>query len=122
MDFLPKNPVFDDTLYTEQMDGVLSDISRTCRAVLKAPQRKFERERFVNAIYEAYDLIGGVPRLALWADKNETEFYRIMAKTIPQASMLDIVGKIKHQILPALPPSALDGDYTDVTPENPDGN
>lgn len=63
---------------------------------------------------EAFELIGGVPRLALWADKNPTEFYKICAKTIPQSNLLDIVGKVQHTILPALPPSPLDEDHSVV--------
>lgn len=60
--------------------------------------------------------MGGVRRLTLWADRNLTEFYKLYAKTIPQAQLLDIQQKLSMQILPALPPSPLDGDYTDITP------
>src|SRR5688572_14182839 len=121
MESLPSEPNFDDELYSAQMDSVLSDVARTCKTVVQAPRRKFERDKFLNAMNEAFELIGGVPRLALWADRNETEFYRLYAKTIPQASLLDIQGKMQMQILPALAPSALDQDVIDVTPEKKDG-
>jgi hypothetical protein len=121
MESLPSEPNFDDELYSAQMDSVLSDVARTCKTVVQAPRRKFERDKFLNAMNEAFELIGGVPRLALWADRNETEFYRLYAKTIPQASLLDIQGKMQMQILPALAPSALDQDIIDVTPEKKDG-
>lgn len=123
MDFLPIKPIFDESLYSEQMDEVLSDISRKCRAVTQAPRRKFEREKFLSALDEAFELIGGVPRLALWADQNPTEFFRLYGKTIPQANLLDIQGKMSMQILPALPRSPLDGeDIIDITPEKKDGS
>lgn len=32
----------------------------------------------------AFDIIGGVPRLALWADKNPDKFYPLVARMIPQ--------------------------------------
>lgn len=116
MDNLPSVPDFDADMYSAQMDSVLSDLARTCKTVVQAPRKKFDRDKFVSAMAEAFELIGGVPRLAIWADANQTEFYRLYSKTIPQASLLDIQGKMQMQILPALPPSALD-EYIDVTPE-----
>lgn len=117
MDFLPKEQVWDPELYSEQMGGVLSDLAKKANGVLVAPRRKFERQRFLDAMAEAFEVIGGVPRLAIWADQNPTEFYKLMGKTIPQANLLDIQGKMQMQILPALPPSELDGEPIDITPE-----
>lgn len=34
------------------------------------------------AFQSAFELIGGVPRLAVWADKNPTQFYSIYARLI----------------------------------------
>lgn len=114
MDFLPAKPNFDEILYSEQMDTVLSDLAKQCKLVAQAPRKKFDREKFLSAIDEAFELIGGVPRFAHWADNNPTEFYKLCGKTIPQAAMLDVMGKLTHQILPALPPSPLDGEWTDA--------
>jgi hypothetical protein len=114
MEFLPTKPVFDQELYSEQMHTVLSDVARSCNTIISPPRKKFDREKFLAAIGEAFDLIGGVPRFAIWADQNQTEFYKICAKTIPQAQMLDIMGKLQHIIRPALPPSPLDGDFSDA--------
>lgn len=116
MDYLPAKPVFDDILYTEQMDEVLSEQARKARAIMVPPRRKFDRQKFLDAMDEAYEQIGGVRRFSMWADQNPTEFYRLFSKTIPQAQLLELTGKMQMQILPALPPSPLDGDYTDVTP------
>lgn len=117
MDFLPKEPVFDDSLYSEQMHDALSDEAKKARSMMKAPRAKFDRLRFLDAMQEAYEQLGGVNRLTLWADRNYTEFVRLFSKTIPQTQLLDIQGKMQMQILPALPPSPLDGDYIDATPE-----
>ena len=43
----------------------------------------FSRKDVVNAFQSAFDLIGGVPRLALWADVNQTDFYKMYSKLIP---------------------------------------
>lgn len=120
MDFLPKDPTFDSDLYSEQMASVLSDVATKANLVMAAPRRKFERERFLSAMSEAFEAIGGVTRFAMWADANPTEFYKLMGKTIPQANLLDIQGKMQMQILPALPPSALDDEPIDITPEKRD--
>lgn len=117
MDFLPKEPIFDDSLYSEQMHDALSATAKLARSIQNPPRRKFDRQIFLDAMAEAFEQIGGVRRLTLWADKNETEFFRLLKSTIPQAQLLDIQGKMQMQILPALPPSPLDGDYIDATPE-----
>lgn len=117
MDFLPKEPIWDVEMYSEQMDGVLSDAAKNAKRVLVAPRRPFDRQRFLDAMAEAFECIGGVTRLAMWADANPTEFYKLMGKTIPQASLLDIQAKMSMQILPAMPPSPLDEEPIDVTPE-----
>lgn len=36
-----------------------------------------------KAFQQAFDMIGGVPRLALWADKNPTKFYTLYSKLVP---------------------------------------
>lgn len=47
----------------------------------------FSRKDVVQSFQSAFELIGGVPRLALWADKNTTEFYKLYSRLLPsQAS------------------------------------
>ena len=66
------------------------------------------RAAVVNAFVNAFELIGGVPRLALWAHSHPTDFYKLYSRLLPsQASSAlgestDIV--IKH----VLPRSELD--------------
>ncbi len=43
----------------------------------------FSRKDVVNAFQSAFDLIGGVPRLALWANEHQTDFYKMYSKLIP---------------------------------------
>lgn len=40
-------------------------------------------KRAAAAFQQAFDLIGGVPRLALWADQNPDKFYSLYSKLIP---------------------------------------
>lgn len=37
-----------------------------------------------KAFQSAFELIGGIPRLAMWADKNPTQFYQIYARFLEQ--------------------------------------
>lgn len=116
MDFLPKNPEFIDSLYSEQMHDALSDTAKLARSIQNPPRRKFDRMLFLDSMVEAFEQIGGVRRLTLWADKNPTEFYRLLKATIPQTQLLDIQAKMQMQILPALAPSPLDEGYEDAIP------
>jgi len=49
-------------------------------------------------------MIGGVPRFALWADANPTEFYRLYGKLLPQSSMQILDGKAEMVVRHVLPP------------------
>lgn len=52
---------------------------------LRVPRsRDVKRAQVVNAFLDAFQLIGGTPRLALWADENPTEFYRLYSKLMPK--------------------------------------
>ena len=47
----------------------------------------FTRKDVVNAFQSAFELIGGIPRLALWGNENETDFYKLYSRLLPsQAS------------------------------------
>ncbi len=91
-----------------QMGEVFSELAAKSANITRLPKRAFDRQRVLQALDECYELIGGVPRMAMWAHANPTEFYKLWGKTIPQTNMLDVMGKLEHHILPALPPSALD--------------
>lgn len=73
-----------------------------------------KKEKVGEAFQDAFELVGGVPRLALYADENYGDFLRHYAKMIPRENEMKHSGEIF--IRPALPPSPLD-DPIDVTPE-----
>ena len=41
-----------------------------------------------KAFQQAFEMIGGVPRLALWADQNPTKFYTLYSKLVPATAEL----------------------------------
>lgn len=75
----------------------------------------FSRKEVVAAFQSAFELIGGVPRLALWAHNNEGDFYRIYGKLLPSQSqqLLHNDGTIK--VFHAIAPTILDGAEYEVT-------
>ena len=63
-------------------------------------------KKATDAFQTAFDLIGGIPRLALWADKNPTAFYGLFSKLIPSTVKGDIHHKIEV-IAPWMNPNRL---------------
>jgi hypothetical protein len=45
--------------------------------------------RAARAFQQAFELIGGVPRLALWADQNPSKFYTLFSKMIPATALIE---------------------------------
>lgn len=74
--------------------------------VPKSPH--FSRKEVVNAFHQAFDLIGGIPRLALWANANETDFYRLYARLLPSQNSSALGEQAVLRIEIAIPPSPLD--------------
>lgn len=46
----------------------------------------FSRLKVVESVQNAFELIGGTPRLAIWADENPTDFYRMYSKLLPSTN------------------------------------
>lgn len=121
MDIIPTDPNLKQFTSDEefgQMGEVFKELADTGKSLTRLPQRQFSRRRVLEAIDEAFQLIGGVPRLAMWAHLNPTEFYKLWGKTIPAASQLEVMGNLTHIIRPALPRSPLDGEYEDAEASN----
>jgi len=117
MDIIPTDPTLKQFVSDEkfgQMGEVFKELADSGKSLTRLPRREFSRRRVLEAIDEAFELIGGVPRLAMWGHVNPTEFYKIWAKTIPAASQMEVMGKIQHVIRPALPRSPLDGEVEDA--------
>lgn len=45
--------------------------------------KELRRQRVVNAFQDAFELIGGVPRLAHWADSHPSDFFKLYARLLP---------------------------------------
>lgn len=67
----------------------------------------FNRQDVVNAFANAFTMMGGVQRLALWAHANPDKFYPLYAKLMPSTA-INFGDNAQVQIVHALPPTHLD--------------
>ena len=68
----------------------------------------FTRKDVVNAFQSAFDLIGGVPRLALWANANETDFFKLYSRLLPSQASSALGESNVLRIEMAIKPGPLD--------------
>lgn len=47
----------------------------------------FTRQQVVNSFARAFEMIGGVQRLALWANQNPDKFYPLYSRLLPSAAI-----------------------------------
>ena len=91
-----------------------SEVAQECQELTKLAEsgngvsrisvpRELKRQKVVNAFQDAFELIGGVPRLAHWADQSPSAFYKLYARLLPTTAQqqLEHSGEIivKH-VLP----------------------
>lgn len=73
-----------------------------------------DRQFVADALNTAFDLTGGIPRLAMFAHENYGEFIKIYARLLPEAEKKDS-GPAVVQVFHNVPASALDiGDVVDM--------
>lgn len=93
-------------------DPEVQEAVRSKIAHFKRSGKKIDKEGYLQDIEGAYHAIGGFARLAHTANEDPKWFYtRFGERLLP-----DIKGEmdVNINILPALPRSPLDGEYTDV--------
>ena len=90
----------------------------TLTALAEQPNLKFlkifprrgtlSRAAVVEAFHDAFQQIGGVSRLSLWADAHPDEFFKLYARLLPPSSHPDMDGAREFIVRHILPPTALD--------------
>jgi len=94
----------------DAMNQTLTQLAEGNSKVTRITKREFAKQKVMDAFHDAFDLIGGVPRLAYWAHQNPTEFFKLYGKMLPAGASIDVNhdGEIRFKMV--LPPSKLDGD------------
>lgn len=70
--------------------------------------RELKRQRVVSAFQDAFELIGGVPRLAHWADTHPTDFFKLYARLLPAEASKKVTHDGGFTIKHVLPRGPLD--------------
>lgn len=98
---------------------LMSLLSRDMLGDALPPQLRTNKA--ARAFEQAFELIGGVPRLALWADRNPSKFYAMFSKMIPSTVQGNINKDIKVTIAWASDQrlSYQHADVVDATPSTP---
>jgi len=71
-------------------------------------RQDFSRKEVVKAFQRAFDLIGGIPRLALWAHENPTEFFKLYARLLPSQASPALGEANEMTVIHVIPKSSLD--------------
>jgi len=98
-----------ELIVREPWEETLRELSARPGKTLRVPRDPdLKRKQVVNAFQDAFALIGGTPRLAIWADENPGEFYKLYSKLMPK----QIEQENKHEgglkIMHVLPRGKLD--------------
>lgn len=76
---------------------------------LRSPnvQRIWSRKAIEQAFLETFELVGGIPRLALWANNEDNygEFLKLMMKMAPKEQQQELASVIEYRS--NIPPSPL---------------
>jgi len=76
---------------------------------IRVPRNQhFTRKDVVHAFQSAFELIGGVPRLAMWANQNETEFFKLYSRLLPSQASSALGESNVMRIEMAIKPGPLD--------------
>lgn len=93
----------------QALETQLNDIAHAPKKVLKFNRAsKVTRQDVVNAFTNAFQMIGGVDRLAVWADANPGEFFKIFGKLLPPSNTDLLDGNREFVVRHILPPPVMD--------------
>jgi hypothetical protein len=99
-----------DLISPEMREGLELALKSKKSLVTYSPsKKKADRDKIVQAMEETFELIGGVPRLALWANENPGKFYALWSRNASKEQNKTVTNNIRL-IRPSIPPSPLDGD------------
>lgn len=114
IDELPRTVIYDDD---EQVFKIERDTSKTLAKMAAAHKKQlaiprtsaFSRQDVIDAFQDSFELIGGVPRLAIWAHDNPDKFYQLYAKLLPSSAQKKVTHDGRVVVEHALAPGPLDG-------------
>ena len=96
-----------------------SEVAQDCKSLSELAQsgngvsritvpREVKRQRVVSAFHDAFELIGGVPRLAHWADGHPTDFFKLYARLLPAEAGQHVTHDGEIKVIHSIPRGPLD--------------
>ena len=95
-------------IVTSDWELTLSQLAQPETTVRIPRTKEFKRQQVISAFANAFELIGGVPRLALWAHSNPTEFFKLYGKLLPTNDSAALGEQSQLVVRHVLPRSPLD--------------
>ncbi len=105
----------DETPYSETAEKCqeLTQLASSGNGVSRiSVPRELKRQRVVNAFQDAFELIGGVPRLAHWADDHPSAFFKLYARLLPTTAQQQLEHSGEIVVKHVLPRGPLDNPET----------
>ena len=105
----------DETPYSEPAEKCqeLTQLASSGNGVSRiSVPRELKRQRVVNAFQDAFELIGGVPRLAHWADDHPSAFFKLYARLLPTTAQQQLEHSGEIVVKHVLPRGPLDNPET----------
>jgi hypothetical protein len=97
-------------VYEAEMHQTLSALSESTKNLRIPASGELSRKRVVQAFLDAFECIGGLPRLAVWANENPSEFYKLYARLLPSQASQALGEENVMRVIHVLPRGPLDGD------------
>lgn len=115
------NPTMDeDQLPVPSADTSFLDFQRGYEIQTRRKRGVLKRQVIAQAYQDAFELIGGVPRLALYAHNDPEGFYKLHARLIPTEQKQEFDGRIT--IVGMIAPTSLDKDFIEGTVDGGDNS
>ena len=113
-------------LNVENLPATRTDLQQPTRDLAKLPMISAEQYqhvgRFAGAlVLSTFEMIGGLPRMAHWADENPTDFYtKLFPKMISRSQQVDVSGTLTIDDaisrLDRMDSAAIDAEFTELRP------
>ena len=85
---------------TDNLPATRTDTLKTTNDVARLPMISAEQYQHVGrfsgaVVLSVFEMIGGAPRMAAWADQNPTDFYtKLFPKMISRSQQVDVSGTL----------------------------
>ena len=97
-----------EILSEEEYNKSMTAISNSDQLSSYIPKRELSRSDVVHAFHDCFLSIGGVPRMAQWAEECPGDFFKLYARLLPSQASSALGEKNEFVIKHVLPKGALD--------------